>query len=94
MMFYLLLRTLEGISNFVSAESSTSIASLVLNFDVDEIGKTVANLTIYDFANNYQGNNWGYNGPGVITRTFQKICKTDLVSRELNNILNYIFINL
>lgn len=74
-------RSLEGITNFVSAESSSSVASLVLNFGVDHIGKTIANITINDFVNNYHGDNWGYNGPGVITRTLQKICNTNLVSR-------------
>lgn len=71
---------MEGITNFVSSESSSSVASLVLNFDIDVIGRTVANLTVNDFAHNYCGTNWGYNGPGVITRALQKICNTNLVS--------------
>lgn len=89
-LFYLLSRSLEGFSNFVSVESKTSIASLVLNFDVDEIGKTVANFTVYDFVNNYQGDNWGHNGPGVITRTLQKICEVDIVSKKCSvfNLIN------
>lgn len=74
-------RSLEGITNFASAESSSSIASLILNFDLDNIGRTVANITINDFANNYRGNNWGHNGPGVITRALKNICNTDMVSK-------------
>jgi len=73
---------LEGLSNFVSIESNTSVASLVLNFDVDKIGRTVSNTSINDFASNYCANDWGYNGPGVITRTLKKICDTDLVSKK------------
>lgn len=64
----------------MSRESETSVASLVLNFGVDDIGRSIANITVHDFANNYQGNDWGYNGPGVITRALQKICHNSLVS--------------
>lgn len=78
---YLLFRSLEGLSNFASIESNTSVASLVLNFDVDKIGRAVANTTVNDFASNYCNNDWGYNGPGVITRTLKKICDTNLVSK-------------
>lgn len=78
---YLLFRSLEGLSNFASIESNTSVASLVLNFDVDKIGRAVANTSINDFASNYCNNDWGYNGPGVITRTLKKICGTNLVSK-------------
>lgn len=74
-------RSIEGINNFASAESNSSIASLILNFDVDDnIGETIANTTIYEFANNFHGDDWGYNGPGVITRALQKICNTNVVS--------------
>lgn len=73
-------RSLEGITNFASAESNSSVASLVLNFDIDVIGKTVANLTVNDFAHNFCGTKWGYNGPGLITRVLQKVCNTDQVS--------------
>lgn len=72
-------------TNFVSAESNTSIASLVLNFNVDYIGRTIANITIYDFLNNFDGNNWGNNGPGVITRALQTFCNTDVVSISNTN---------
>ncbi|XP_025192787.1 lactosylceramide 4-alpha-galactosyltransferase-like [Melanaphis sacchari] len=75
-----LMKSLEGLSNFASIESNTSVASLVLNFDVDEIGRAVANTSINDFASNYCNNDWGYNGPGVITRTLEKICETNLVT--------------
>lgn len=62
-----------------------------MNFDVDEIGRTVANFTIYDFVSNYQGYDWGHNGPGVITRTLQKICEVDIVSNNNNafNLINH-----
>jgi len=72
---------LEGLSNFASIESNATVASLVLNFDVDTIGRTVSNISINDFASNYHGDNWGYNGPGVITRTLQKFCGTHMVSK-------------
>ncbi|KAL4104742.1 hypothetical protein QTP88_020024 [Uroleucon formosanum] len=75
-----LMKSLEGLKNFASIESNTSVASLVLNFDVDKIGRTVSNTSINDFASNYRANNWGYNGPGVITRTLEKICDTNLVT--------------
>lgn len=74
-------RSLEGVTNFVSAESNTSVGSLVLNFGFDNIGKMIANTAVNDFVDNYHGNNWGHNGPGVITRALQKICNTNVVSK-------------
>ncbi|XP_050548333.1 lactosylceramide 4-alpha-galactosyltransferase-like [Daktulosphaira vitifoliae] len=74
-----LLKSLGNFSNFVSKESDDSIASLVLNFGTDDLGKSVANTAINDYVNNYRGYNWGYNGPGVITRTLQKMCNTNSI---------------
>ncbi|XP_016655925.1 lactosylceramide 4-alpha-galactosyltransferase-like, partial [Acyrthosiphon pisum] len=74
-----LMKSLEGLSNFVGIESNTLVASCVLNFDVDKIGRTVSNTSINEFASNYHANYWGYNGPGLITRTLKKICNTNLV---------------
>ncbi|XP_050426489.1 lactosylceramide 4-alpha-galactosyltransferase-like isoform X2 [Adelges cooleyi] len=75
-----LMKSFNSMSNFVAVESETAIASLVLNFSTDKLGKLIANLTVNDYANNYRGNDWGYNGPGVITRALQKICNTENIS--------------
>ncbi|VVC37810.1 Nucleotide-diphospho-sugar transferases,Glycosyltransferase, DXD sugar-binding [Cinara cedri] len=74
-----LMKSLEGIKNFACAQSSSFIASSVLNFGTDDVGKMIANITVHDFVENYRGYEWAYNGPGVITRALQKVCNTDSI---------------
>lgn len=33
-------------------------------------------MCIEDLRKNFRGDNWGNNGPGVITRVLQKLCGT------------------
>ncbi|XP_076285843.1 lactosylceramide 4-alpha-galactosyltransferase-like [Lasioglossum baleicum] len=74
--------SLVNLTNFAGAEGWDDIAAGVIGFDLTPFGRRVADLCIQDLKANYRGNIWGNNGPGVITRTLQKLCSTKLV-REM-----------
>ncbi|XP_076649313.1 lactosylceramide 4-alpha-galactosyltransferase-like [Halictus rubicundus] len=77
--------SLERMTNFAGAEDWDSIAAGIVGFDLTPTGRQVADLCIHDLKANYRGNIWGNNGPGVITRTLQKICSTKLI-REMTSV--------
>ncbi|KOC61541.1 Lactosylceramide 4-alpha-galactosyltransferase [Habropoda laboriosa] len=66
--------SLERLTNFAGAEDWNHVAAGVMGFDVTEIGRLMADTCIRDMKANFRGDIWGNNGPGVITRTVQKIC--------------------
>lgn len=68
--------SLENLTNFAGAEDWDDIAAGVIGFDRSELGRRVADACVRDLKKNFRGNVWGYNGPGVITRTLQKLCST------------------
>ncbi|KAK0181003.1 hypothetical protein PV327_003325 [Microctonus hyperodae] len=75
-----ILKSLEHLTNFVCAESSIDIAAGAIGFDSLDVGRQFANACLYEIMTNFRGDDWGYNGPGVITRTLKKICNTDIIS--------------
>lgn len=46
------------------------------------IGRRMANECIQEIRNNFRGDMWSYNGPGVITRILKKICSTENMSTK------------
>lgn len=54
--------------NFAGMETETEIGSAVLSFSPDGEGHDYVESCLEDLGNNYQGEDWAYNGPGVITR--------------------------
>lgn len=69
--------------NFAGAEAWDDVAAGVLGFGVTGLGRRVANACLRDLKTNFRGDVWGNNGPGVITRTLQKLCATKYVRRFL-----------
>ncbi|XP_067627297.1 lactosylceramide 4-alpha-galactosyltransferase [Eurosta solidaginis] len=79
------LRSLEKLPpNYTGAESSASLAAGVMNFAPDGFGHEIAGKCIYDFLINFNGKDWGNNGPGVITRVMNDICKTNNIELMLD----------
>lgn len=73
-----MLKPLEDLPpNYTGAESNTHLAAGVMNFDGKAFGHEIAELCIADFQRNFNGRDWGNNGPGVITRVIQRICQTN-----------------
>lgn len=66
---------LAGI-NYSGAEASDAVAAGVMNFAPDQFGHEVAEMCVKDLLQNYNGFDWGNNGPGVVTRVLQRICST------------------
>lgn len=74
--------SLENLTNFAGAEDWDDVAAGVMGFDMSELGRRVADACVRDLKKNFRGDVWGNNGPGVITRTLQKLCGTMNVSIE------------
>lgn len=72
--------SLEDLTNFAGAEDWDDVAAGVIGFDMSELGRRIADACVLDLKKNFRGDLWGNNGPGVITRTLQKLCATKYVS--------------
>ncbi|XP_035733681.1 lactosylceramide 4-alpha-galactosyltransferase-like [Vespa mandarinia] len=68
--------SLENLTNFAGAEDWDDVAAGVLGFSSNKLGRRMADACLRDLKKNFRGNDWGNNGPGVITRILQKICST------------------
>ncbi|XP_075973241.1 lactosylceramide 4-alpha-galactosyltransferase-like [Anticarsia gemmatalis] len=80
-------KSFEDLSlNWAARESDTGIGSAMLAISKDDVGRTVANATIREFSNNFRGDDWGHNGPGVITRVLQNICATNDIGKMSSSV--------
>jgi len=70
--------------NFAGAESKTFVAAGIINLENDS-GHEIADRCVKDLLNNFNGNDWGNNGPGVITRVLQEICNTKDVLKMISS---------
>ncbi|EDV99384.1 lactosylceramide 4-alpha-galactosyltransferase isoform X1 [Drosophila grimshawi] len=78
------LRSLEDVSlNYAGPESETHLAAGVMGMAPFGFGHEIAEACLRDFQQNFDGQKWGNNGPGVITRVAQKICATKNISLML-----------
>ncbi|XP_011301363.1 lactosylceramide 4-alpha-galactosyltransferase isoform X2 [Fopius arisanus] len=68
--------SLEKLTNFAGAEDWEDVAAGVLGFGMSGLGRRIADACLRDLKKNFRGDVWGNNGPGVITRTLQKLCAT------------------
>lgn len=62
--------------NCVGAEDSGSLNSAVIKIAATSTGHMIAKEFLYDLRDNFNGSLWANNGPGVVTRVSQKLCKT------------------
>jgi lactosylceramide 4-alpha-galactosyltransferase len=58
-------------TNYAGAESAIDVAAGFLSFSH---GSKIAEYCLDDLVHHFRGYDWGYNGPGVITRALQKLC--------------------
>jgi lactosylceramide 4-alpha-galactosyltransferase len=72
------------IPNYAGAESNKFVAVGIINFE-GETGHEIADLCVRDLQKNFDGGDWGNNGPGVLTRTLHKICGTRDVMKMITN---------
>lgn len=81
-----MLRSMEDVPpNYTGAESNTHLAAGVMNFAHDGFGHEIAEQCLLDLQRNFDGRNWGNNGPGVITRVMKHICQTNNIEIMQDN---------
>ncbi|XP_031353901.1 lactosylceramide 4-alpha-galactosyltransferase-like isoform X2 [Photinus pyralis] len=61
-------------ANYAGSESENNVAAGVINFSPDGRGHGFAQRCLEDLRRNFRGKDWGYNGPGVITRLLKNLC--------------------
>lgn len=71
--------------NFAGAESLQSLGSSVLAFDSDSSGHKISTHCLLDLQNNFNGQKWGHNGPGVISRVASEFCVATNVTEILES---------
>lgn len=65
----IVIKSLESLSsNFAGSESATNVANGVMGFSHTGIGHDLVKDCLNDLKNDFRGSEWGYNGPGLITR--------------------------
>lgn len=64
-------------SNYAGAESNEFVAAGIINLEHVGMGKHISEMCLRDFIINFNGNLWGNNGPGVITRVLNEVCSTN-----------------
>ncbi|XP_030556651.1 lactosylceramide 4-alpha-galactosyltransferase-like isoform X2 [Drosophila novamexicana] len=81
-----LLRSMEDVPlNYAGVESYTHVANGVLSMAPTGFGHEFAKSCLLDFQQQFDGDAWGHNGPGVITRVAQRICGTTNMSLMLED---------
>ncbi|XP_053695406.1 lactosylceramide 4-alpha-galactosyltransferase [Sabethes cyaneus] len=71
--------------NYAGAESPRWVAAGVINFEHTGHGRELAEMCVRDLLINFNGQDWGNNGPGVITRVLKQVCGTNaplMMTRE------------
>lgn len=71
------LRSFESMVNFAGVESAEFVSSAIISFSHNH---EVANLAVEDLRQTFKGDEWAWNGPGVITRSLKKYCQASKVS--------------
>lgn len=74
----IVVKSLEDLEpNYAGVESEWNVAAGILNFAPYGLGKYYARQCVMDLRHNFDGNDWGTNGPGVITRLMRGLCDTE-----------------
>lgn len=55
-------------TDFSGVESNTSVAAGILGFNYSGVGHDYATSCLEDLRDHFKGHEWGWNGPGTITR--------------------------
>ena len=80
-----MLRSMQDVPpNYTGAESSHSLAAGVMSFAHNGLGHAIVEECLRDFQVNFKGNDWGHNGPGVITRVMKRVCATKSIDGMMN----------
>lgn len=61
------------------------VSPLIFEFYIKRIFNTTALKHFRDLLDNFDGYNWGNNGPGVITRVLQTLCGTKFPAKMIRD---------
>lgn len=74
---FIVLKSLSGLKpGWSVAETTYWVASAAMSFDTDGYGHYVAEILVREFMKTYNGSEYAYNGPGLLTRVAQRLCFT------------------
>jgi lactosylceramide 4-alpha-galactosyltransferase len=74
----IVIKSLEELApNYSGAQSDSLVAAGVMSFAPTGAGHKLATLALKDLRDNFNGENWANNGPGVITRLSKKLCASE-----------------
>ncbi|KAG5876026.1 hypothetical protein JTB14_009815 [Gonioctena quinquepunctata] len=77
-------KSLENLPpNYAGAESDRNVAAGVMSFSSGGRGHVLARTCLNDLKDNFNGKDWGYNGPGVITRLLKSICGGAKLAKDM-----------
>ncbi|XP_043935565.1 lactosylceramide 4-alpha-galactosyltransferase-like [Protopterus annectens] len=68
--------------NFLGFQSSGTLNGAVLSFSTRS---SLLYACMTDFVQNYQGSVWGHQGPGLLTRVFQRLCNVSMMDSETDH---------
>ncbi|ENN76908.1 lactosylceramide 4-alpha-galactosyltransferase isoform X2 [Dendroctonus ponderosae] len=71
-------------TDFTGFESKTSVAAGILSFNYTGDGHDFANSCLEDLKNNFKGHDWGWNGPGTVTRLIKRLCEENNIPKLVN----------
>lgn len=63
--------------NFACQDVANHVNGAILNFDNSREGRRLAEKFMKDLLQNFNGSDWGSNGPLLITRVLHKLCQAD-----------------
>uniref|UniRef100_A0A336N0A8 CSON003860 protein n=1 Tax=Culicoides sonorensis TaxID=179676 RepID=A0A336N0A8_CULSO len=74
---FIILKSLNALQpGWSVAETGYWVASAAMSFDSDGYGHYVAEILVREFMKTYNGSEYAYNGPGLLTRVAQRLCFT------------------
>ncbi|KAK5641077.1 hypothetical protein RI129_009624 [Pyrocoelia pectoralis] len=80
-----IMKSLNGlVPNFAVAESDTSVNNAVLSIGVNGSGQEFIRLCLKELQDHFSGDEWGLNGPAVVTKVLKKMCGTESIPDMYN----------
>lgn len=68
-------------SNFACEDVANGVNGAILNFSNNKEGRRLTEILMKDLVKNFNGSDWGSNGPTLITRVLQELCQTNETSK-------------
>lgn len=79
----------KGVRNFAGEQSTGYVANGMLAFGADGFGHELAQQALEGFVSAFQGDQWGSNGPDLVTRVVRQACAAEnaAMAEELSSLV-------